>query len=231
MSQEKHYVSPAVKKIIEGFGKKFNKTPAELLAMEASADQKIRLLAPIPALGRYRKDVIFLQELTSLWAWGKLRFQVLIEYYIALSEKLETYDGRFADKKIIGNLSDEDKKSLRRIGLTMDEIVQAEYLEKFTDQDTAAAATLLKIIIAIDIPHLEKWIEGIHFACTSEDVIGIVTGRIGTELVFGNVITAILDFCQFLINFALKHDKSGFFEIPNMLPLPAYSHKQSAEIT
>jgi len=216
--------SSVIQAMVDGYGKEFPNIQ-ELLATKATPEQIIRLNMPIPELGRYHSSVSFLGNVTSGKVWGILRFMVIVEYFVALSEKLGDYRGVYNHKKIVDGLASDNIKVIRKIGRTIDEVVQAEIIEKFTNHDTAAAGDLVKIMIDHLLPHMTESVEGVHFGCTSEDVIGNVTGIVGNNLVYGHFLPKLMEFCLNVIGYIEKHQDVG------MLVLPALTHKQSAEPT
>jgi len=211
-----------VGELIKGYGPDFPLLE-ELLGIEASEADLLRLEQPIPELGRYLKDVKFMTEITSGRAIGSLRFQVITEYFIQLSEELSKRIVR--NDNIVGRLSEDDKNIIRSLGTTPSEIIQAERIESFAEHDTAAATDLIKILIAARLPHLEEMIEGVHFACTSEDVMGNVFGIMNNRLVYGHVLPEIIDFCLSAMKYVDK------FEGEKPMLLPGFTHNQAAEPT
>lgn len=205
--------------MIAGYGPKFPKLE-ELFATQLTEKDIGTLEEPIPALGRYLKSVAFLKDITSGKAVGLTRFKVIIEYFIALNDLLAGYKGRY--RKITGNLSIEDKERLRKIGTTLEEVKQAEMIEKFTEHDTAAAGDYVKLKIATLLPHLEDQVEGIHFGNTSEDVMGNVFGIIANNLVFKHFMRALLDFCVNIICYVEKYENNGPLIVPDL------THQQAA---
>jgi len=210
--------------LIAGYGDDFPKVE-QLLNIQATDEDKLKLEAPIPELGRYLKSVSFLTDVTSGKAVGLQRFKVITEYFIQLGEELEEYEGKFKDKKIIGHLSETDKHKIRQLGTSLSDIIRAEKIEQFADHDTAAATDYIKILIARELPHLEDMIEGVHFANTSEDVMSNVFGIIANKLVYGHFMPALLDFCESTIYYVKMYEKH------TPLVLPAFTHQQAAEPT
>lgn len=211
-----------VDEMIKGYGPNFPGL-AELFAMPLTEKDRLSLEEPIPALGRYAKSVAFLKDVTSGKAVGLMRFKVIIEYFIALNNQLAEYTGKH--RKITGKLTAEDIAEIRKIGTTLEEVKQAEFIEKFTEHDTAAAGDFIKLKIATKLPHLEDQMEGIHFGCTSEDVMGNVFGLIANDLVFKHFLDSLLDFCLNVMFFVEKHEGLG------PLILPALTHEQAATPT
>ena len=108
-----------VQAMIDGYGKDFSGLEA-LFTLEVSEEDISELLSPIPELGRYRKHVKFLENVTSGAAYGKLRFRVMTEYDIAL--------GIFFDENavlgaIVEHVMEEEERNLRKIGLYLEDIV------------------------------------------------------------------------------------------------------------
>jgi len=83
------------------------------------------------------------------------------------------------------------------LGFYLEDIVRAQLIEKFTGHDTAAAGDFIKLKIAREIPSLINSIEGVHFAATSEDVIGNVTGLMGNNLVYRHFYSCGIEFLAF----------------------------------
>jgi adenylosuccinate lyase len=213
-----------VNELIKGYGDKFPSLDALFSTIPTGTDTQ-KLSAPTPALGRYYGSVAFLEQATSDLSVGKKRFEVLIEYFIRLGEVFDKYQGVHKDKKIVSNLSEDDKKYIRSLGKTPEDILQAQEIEKFTEHDTAAAGDYLKIRTGTFKPHLESMIEGFHFAITSEDVMSIVFGRTLNEVVYTHLVPAILDFEENLISYVNVHENNA------PLILPGLTHKQAAEPT
>lgn len=213
-----------VRAIVEGYGPDF--PPLEtLLALEISAQDKSVLDVPIPGLARYRKTVSFLDDLTSGKRVSLERFRVITEYFIALANELDNYQGMHRNNKVVSGLTSDQKMAIRNLAITTDDIARAELIEKFTDHDTAAAGDYVKIVIGTHIPELESMIEGVHFSATSEDVMGNVFGIINNSLVYGQFMPRLLDFCDHLIGYVGKWEENG------PLVLPAFTHQQAAEPT
>lgn len=213
-----------VQQLITGYGPDFPGLE-HLLGLEASEADELRLKSPSPALGRYLKSVKFMQDVCSGEALAMRSFDVATEHFIGLSEELEGYQGRFKDKKIVGRIGQADKIWLSSLSNDMDNVIRAEYLERFSDHDTAARTDLLKIIIGTQRPHLEKYLEGIHFPNTSEDNMSIAFGLIGNELIYGHLIPSIIDLAKSALVFGEEHEQS------QPLVLPGLTHKQAAEPT
>lgn len=216
-----------VETLLNGYGPKFKEkfpTLDSLMAVKATSVQEARLRAPLPAMGRYFRSVAFLQNVTSGERLGMERFRVIKEYFIALAERLTDYDGMHKDHKVVCDLTEDQEGQIRDLAMTTDDIIRAEALEEFSDHDTAAAGDLVKILIGSKIPELESKIEGVHFAATSEDVMGNVFGVIGNELVYGYFVPLILDFCEHLMNYADTFEKTA-----KRLSIPGYTHDQAAE--
>lgn len=216
--------SQIVEEMVRGYGAKFSGLEA-LFGMLPSEAQVRHSLEPIPALGRYRKNVAFLEEVTSGKVVGLTRFRVAKEYVRALNKFLTDYEGHGDSEKIISDLSEEDVQAIMMLNMTLVEVFQAEQIESVTEHDTAAATDYLKLLIATKLPHLAPYIEAVHFACTSEDNMGNVFGLIGNRLVYGCFLGALADYCLNLIAYTKKH--SNCRETP--LYLPALTHQQCAE--
>ena len=208
--------------MVEGYGPNFPGLK-KLFSIQPSEEYLIGLNSFIPGMGRYRKSIIFLEDVTSQKVVSLTRFRVIIEYLIALSELMANYDGKYKAKKIIDRLKPEDIEEIRQIGTTIEEILWAEEMEKYSQHDTAAAIDLVKLLIARRLPHLAPFIEAVHYGNTSEDVMGNVFGLIGNELVYKRFIPAILDLCETIILHAEYHEKLS------VLILPALTHQQAAE--
>jgi len=208
-----------VQAMITGYGPNF--PPLEqLFTTELTPEDLVTLEMPIPGLARYRRNTIFLAEVTSPKAIGLTRFYVLREYFIALNTLMASYTGK--SRKIVRGLTSDQVQRIRTIGTTPKEVKMAEIMEGFTDHDTAAAGDYMKLKIATEIPELVSEIEGVHFACTSEDVMGNVFGLVSNELVYRRFMIELLKLCEFFCAFVEEH---GF------LVLPALTHEQAAEPT
>lgn len=212
-----------VQGMLDGYGKGFPRLE-ELFGIRLTQDDLSIMELPIPALNRYRKNVLCLGDITSHKAVGLFRFYVITEYFIALYHELSQYQG--PHRKVIQALTPDDIAVIRSIGNKPEEIVMAERIERFTDHDTAAATDYVKLRIATLLPHLSSSIEGVHFANTSEDVMGNVFGLIADKLVYDCFLKALLGFCLFLIDYRnqWEHDKKS-------LIIPAMTHEQAAEPT
>jgi len=208
----------------KGYGEKFPGI-TRLFGMMPTEEFLEGINEPIPALGRYQKSVKFLRNITSGRALGEKRFFVIIQYFLALNKLLSEYEGNYKDQKIVGKLDNEHIQKIKNIGIRLEDIFQAEKLEEFTEHDTAAAVDYIKLKIASQISHLENEIEGVHFACTSEDVMGNVFGLIGNELVYENFLPTLIVFCESVINYVKEIEKD------RPLVLPALTHEQAAEPT
>ena len=193
-----------VQELIDGYGPDFLSLE-ELLGITADEADELRLEMPSPELGRYLKSVLMLKDVTSSKAVSLLRFDVMTKYFISLSDLLTDYKGRFKKKKVVSGLSDDDKTKIRSLVTGLDDIMRAELIEKFSDHDTAAAGDYLKILIGTKLPHLEKMIEGIHFAKTSEDVMGNVFGMVCNKLVYKHIMPSLFDFCDNDLAFVEKY--------------------------
>lgn len=202
--------------MIKGFGPGFPSIE-QLLSTEVTSEDIIMLKSPIPHLGRYYKSNAFLEEVTSSASIGLKRFTVIIEYYIALSELLETYIGK--RPKIIRKLTPEEKEWLRTQGKTLKEVIMAERIESFSEHDTAAAGDLMKLLIAFYREDLAAYIEGVQYMETSEDTMSIVFGLIANDLIYRRFIVRLVDFCLSRIEFVKKYN----------LIIPALTHEQAAE--
>lgn len=215
---------PSVEALITGLGPKC--PPLEqLLTLLPTQAQLETMSSPIPALGRYHGSVEFLSDVTSQKVVGLVRFRVMIDYLIALSQLMDQYDGKYRNRKIVSGLTKEDIINLRSVGTTLSDIVRAEAIEVCTEHDTAAAAAWLKIQIASRFPRMESFIEGIAFANTSEDTMSSVFGLIGNSMVYGHVLPKLIDLMEALISYARMLD--GDEEKPQ--PIAGETHQQVAE--
>lgn len=215
---------PTVASLIEGYGPDFPSLET-LFSLQPDEEKLLLLSEPTPALGRYIKNVAFLRDVTSQRAVGQLRFRVLIERLIALSEELDSYDGRHRTKKVVHSLTAEDKQTLRQLAYSPADVIRAEAIEQFTEHDTAAASDYLKLLIGTRLPHLEPMIEGVAFADTSEDTMSPVFGLIANTLVFGYFLPKLLDLMSLLLDYVDKLEEDG------PLVLPGLTHEQAAEPT
>jgi adenylosuccinate lyase len=207
--------------MISGYGLKFIGLQ-ELFGYELTRDDRERLESPIPGLGRYRDSTDFLCDITSGRRLGLLRFKVMKEYFFALARVMKNYNGKFKDQKIIKDLSAEDIERIQDIGITAEEVRQAELIERVTEHDTAAAGDYLKLKTLHFYPHLEPSAEGLHFGSTSEDPMSIVMGIMGNEL-FGYFIKFLSTYCLDQIVFVESCEQNG------PLIIPEFTHQQSAE--
>ena len=209
--------------MVKGYGEKFPGLKF-ILEYEPTAEEISRLKSSIPALGRYRDSVAFLESVTSGEVLGLKRFFVMKEYLIALSELLRYYKG--PERKIICTLTAEEKEVIREeLAVTIADVKRAELIEAFTEHDTAAAEAYLKFLIAKKLPRLAPYIEAVHFALTSENVMGNVFGLIGNDLVYHHFLKKVLEFCLFLMDYADKWEEAG------PLIFPALTHEQAAELS
>jgi adenylosuccinate lyase len=211
------FAQKMVEGMVQGFGPNFPGL-GELFAVRATREDIARLTSPLPPTGRYAKAGKFCWEITSDLAVSRLRFHVIIKYLIYLSKFMESH----GCTGFIKPLSDSDIQELRKIGTTADEVMQAQFLEKFTEHDTAAAATLVKFLIAKNLPHLAGLIEAVHWANTSEGVMGNVFGMVGNQLL-SQFLIRLIGFCECIIGYANLHEQNG------PLVLPALTHEQAAE--
>lgn len=136
---------------------------------------------------------------------------------------MEKYLGK--RRKIIECISNADRMVIGKLAMEDADILRAEYIEQFTDHDTAAAGDYLKIIIAEALVWLADQVEAVNFATTSEDIMSIVFGLIANELVYGHFMSALSDFMLDILHYAEFHEKN------EALILPALTHQQPAEPT
>lgn len=195
----------------------------ELFGLQPDEAKRLSLSQPTAALGRYLNSVGFLSDVTSQKVVGLVRFDVLIEYTIALSEELDRYQGIHKDKKVIHSLTPEDKANIRKLARTLPDIVRAEAIEGCTEHDTAAAIMWLKILIGTHYPHLESMIEGVAFANTSEDTMSSVFGRVGNSVVYGHFLPKLLDLVELMIEYV------NTIEAEHPAIIPAETHQMAAE--
>jgi adenylosuccinate lyase len=222
--KKKEQENPIIKAMLKGYGEKFPSLE-EFFSLTTSPEDLRRLLSPIPELGRYLNHVEFLGAVTSDLAYAKLRFRVMIEYFICLCQTIG--ERSFENKEFLPRLTSEEIETLRAIEIGPNEVIQAQFIETFTGHDTAAAGDFLKLLIPKKIPRLANAIEGVHFAATSEDVIGNVTGLMANNLIYHHLLPKIIDFWIFTIDWSQKWQQDG----KGSLILPAFTHKQSAEPT
>lgn len=225
--------------MITGYGPKFEfKSPEDLIAAAtARPEDVVRLREPYPYRGRYRKNTIFLEKVTSSYALGRKRYRLFALRLISLARLMDSYRGINRDKKIIPRLSREDEKKLLTLGNHIDYDILAEILEEFSDNDTAAYADAFKILIYHFMPHLADHIEAVHNPDTSEDNWGNVMGLTLSELVFGYTVSAYINFCLELLNYVEAHKNTGIWDVPefsesdNIFILPAFTHWQSSTVS
>jgi len=213
-----------VAELVKGYGPNF--PPLEtLLGMKPKEAELAALEAPTPELGRYFKNVHFLSNVTSQLVLDQVRFHVMKEYIIGLSDLLTKYDGIHRDRKVVHDLSPSDKRKIRKLALTPDASVQVALIEKFTEHDTAAAGDYLKLLTGTTHTHLEPMIEGFNFAETSEDNMGPTFGLIANKVVYGYFLPKVLDFMEDMLNYVSHWEK----DVP--LVIPGFTHVQGAEPT
>jgi len=226
MSGAYEYAKNLLQSMVTGYGTKLR--PLEdLFNLKLTDEDKERQKSPIPALGRYKDSVAFMEKVTSARSIGRKRFMVLISYFIALSKLMSGYNGKF--RKISGKLSGSEVKYLRSLGTKPEEIKMAEEVEKVSEHDTAAAGDYLKLRILYDfvqrskkfLANLCKKIEAFHFAATSEDIMSIVFGIIANELVYVHFMRKLLDLLDNTIKFVEK--------FPLLFCVPESTHDQFAE--
>lgn len=215
---------PSVASLIAGYGPKFPSLET-LLGLEPAEEQLVRLSEPVPALGRYFKDVAFLSDVTSQRAVGRVRFRVLVEWFITLAKVLTDYNGVNSGQKVVHGLSRAEVRALRRLGRTPADVVRAEMMERFTEHDTAAAGDYMKIVLGTQFARLEPMMEGFHFGNTSEDVMGPTFGIIANTVVYGHFLPKLLELMSLLLDFVDQVEANG------PLVVGAFTHKQAAEPT
>lgn len=201
--------------------------PQEIIQLtdeDVSRDDIYRLASPFPALGRYRRYIAFMDDLTSLKALYKYRIMVVVEYFIALADTMASYDGKFCDSKIIPRpLAESMKEALRSLSpnLTHGQMMQIEAIEKKSDHDTAAITDWVKFMVGQqdilgfsradgeELKQLENCLDGFHFGRTSEDVNSPVFALINRELFSKYVIPEIIAFQEAIIDYARQHDRAA----------------------
>jgi len=92
------------KQIANGYGKDFPGLEV-LFNIEPTSDQLEALSAPIPALGRYRKYVQFLNKVTSQRTVNLLRFYIISRYFLFLNQKLHRDSSLFTQIGIVAKLA------------------------------------------------------------------------------------------------------------------------------
>jgi len=228
MNKESKRAEKLLKSMVEGYGARLCPLE-ELFSLKLSPQDIERQGSPIPALGRYYDSVAFMENVTSARSIGGKRFMVLISYFIALSELMAGYTGKF--RKISGRLTGAEIRYLKSLGVKPEEVKMAEVVERVSEHDTAAAGDYLKLRILYDhtagdkrfLAGLCRNIEAFHFAATSEDVMSIVFGLIANELVYVRFMRKLMDFCDSMIGFVEK--------FPQLLVMPESTHDQFAEPT
>ncbi|MBI4778848.1 hypothetical protein HY797_00120 [Candidatus Falkowbacteria bacterium] len=228
MNEAYEYAKNLLQNMVVGYGSRLRPLK-ELFNLKLTDEDIERQKSPIPALGRYKDSVAFMENVTSARSIGKKRFMVLISYFKALSKLMAGYTGKL--RKISGRLSGSEIKYLNRLGIKPEEIKMAEEVEKVSEHDTAAAGDYLKLRVLYDfvirgkkfLANLCKKIEAFNFAATSEDIMSIVFGIVANELVYVHFMRKLLDLLEFLIKFAEK--------FPYFLYVPESTHDQFAEPT
>jgi adenylosuccinate lyase len=226
--KKSEFAKNLLESMVRGYGDRLRPLK-ELFNLKLTEEDSLRMMSPIPALGRYKDSVAFMEKVTSAWSVGKKRFMVIISYFIALCELMSNYKGVY--RKIADKLNRSELRYLRKLGTTPEEIKMAEAFEAVSEHDTAAAGDYLKCRILFDLVfRLKKFlsrlcrrVEAIYFAITSEDVMSIVFGIIANELVYVHFMRKLLDLTEFLIKFVEK--------FPGYLYIPESTHDQFAEPT
>lgn len=181
-----------------------------------------RVSSPFPISGRYWKYIPFMEKLTSLQAWYKCRITVIVEYFIALAETMDNYDGVLCDNKIIPfPLTEAMKEALRSIAphLSFWQIAQIEFIERRSDHDLAAITDWIKFIAdqmgifdcalagGTELAAPGNCFDGFHFGRTSEDVNSPVFALINRDLFFKHLIPEVIAFQEALIRYACEHNR------------------------
>lgn len=214
---------PVIGEMVRQYGEKFPGLE-HLFATELTPEDFKQLDSPTPDTGRYLGSVVQFQDTTSAKNIGLLRLQIIVKYLIALSEFLnKNNDGN--RPAVVPWLNQSQVKRLEKIGQFPVEVKMAELIERCTNHDTAAAGELVKLLIGKDIPDLRSYVEAVHFACTSEDVMGNVFGLIGNRVVYGMLVPRLIDYLRFLMKYCETYEANG------PLILPAFTHEQAAEPT
>jgi len=214
-------ISHKIRSMFDGLGLDPQKI-IQLSHAEVSQDDLYRAASPFPALGRYRRYIEFMDDLTSLKALYKYRVAVIVEYFIALADTMTGYTGKFSDQKIIPRpLTEQMRKVLRSIApdLTPQQIAQIELIETRSDHDTAAITDWVKFTVdQQDIlgfseaedeerKQLENCLDGFHFGRTSEDVNSPVFALMNRELFFKHLIPKLIAFQGAIIKYADQNDR------------------------
>lgn len=118
------------------------------------------LLSISPIDGRYRNKVAKLENYFSEFALIKYRIRIEVEYFIELSEQIDT----------IGELTDKQQDELRNLYLhfTLENAERVKEIEKTTNHDVKAVEYFIKE--NINDADLKQKSEFIHFGLTSQDI-------------------------------------------------------------
>ncbi|MFA5155130.1 MAG: lyase family protein [Patescibacteria group bacterium] len=213
-----------LKEMINGYGTGFPDLES-LFGMRPYQDQRQKMLSPVSLIGRYGNSVSFMENITSGKAIGISRFDVIKRYLFALSKFMDEQKNIPDEKKIIHGLTAAEEEEINKLCNTLEEVFQAEQIEKFTEHDTAAAGDFAKLRLATRFQDLATHLEAICFAETSEDTMSIVFGCMANKLILGHLTHKLATFCGDMLGFVDSHEENG------PLLLPELTHLQPAEPT
>lgn len=163
-----------------------------------------------PIDGRYKNLTCELSEYFSEYALIKYRVIVEIKWFIKLADVLSL------------NLTGDEKNSLNEIinNFNLDEARKVKEIEKTTNHDVKAVEYYLRD--KFNELNMSKFINYIHFACTSEDINNLAYNLMIKEALENNLIPNM----ENLIS--LAKEKANEW---NKIPMLAHTHGQPASPT
>lgn len=173
-----------------------------------------KLLAISPLDGRYADKVDYLSQYFSEAALMRYRVLVEVEWFIFLFNELKVQGKK--------TLKATELRMLRSIYEQFD-VVNAERvkdIEKTTNHDVKAVEYFIKE--ELKGGPLEKYLEFIHFACTSEDITNVAYSCMVRDFLDRELIPLLSGFVQEIHTIAVKNRK---------VPMLSRTHGQTASPT
>ena len=185
------------------------------------------LLAVSPLDGRYADKTASLRDVFSEFGLLKFRLKVEVEWFLTLADHKDIPE--------LGTPAREVSEYLRNLvdQFSLKEAEAIKQIERTINHDVKAVEYYLKDQMRNSgFPYLEKNIEFVHFACTSEDINNLSHGLMLREAIDSVMVPALTELTEKISQLALQYkDKAMLARTHGQIASPTTMGKEMANFS